>query len=184
MGRLRPRAPRAAPLSALRPLTRFPDRFPEMIPRAPSMPVEALQVWPEGFLLKVRTRGPDRPVSRVLSRARVAPSAMKVIPLGRPLLGGSSALTRTPRPRLRAGDRADRSRRHPYSSLLREGLASPPVTRLSRVGSYPTISPLPVRAALASGEPSAVSFLWRFPSGHPGSVLPTSLSCGARTFLP
>jgi hypothetical protein len=34
---------------------------------------------------------------------------------------------------------------HPYSSLLREGLASPPVTRLSRVGSYPTISPLPVR---------------------------------------
>lgn len=74
--------------------------------------------------------------------------------------------------------------RCPYSSLLREGLASPPVTRLSRVGSYPTISPLPDRAALASGAPSAVSFLWRFPSGHPGSVLPTSLSCGARTFLP
>jgi hypothetical protein len=30
----------------------------------------------------------------------------------------------------------------------------------------------------------AVSFLLRFPSGHPGSVLPTSLPCGARTFLP
>jgi hypothetical protein len=42
--------------------------------------------------------------------------------------------------RLRAG----RPRRHPYSSLLREGLATPPVTRLSRVGSYPTISTLPV----------------------------------------
>lgn len=38
----------------------------------------------------------------------------------------------------------------------------------------------------ASGEtaPSAVSFLWRFPSGHPGSALPTSQPCGARTFLP
>jgi len=32
----------------------------------------------------------------------------------------------------------------PYSRLLREGLAPPPVTRLSRVGSYPTISTLPV----------------------------------------
>ena len=42
-------------------------------------------------------------------------------------------------------DRAGHPRQHPYSSLLREGLASPPVTRLSRVGSYPTISPLPVR---------------------------------------
>ena len=34
------------------------------------------------------------------------------------------------------------------------------------------------------GEPSAVSFLRRFPSGHPGSPLATSLPCGARTFLP
>ncbi len=83
----------------------------------------------------------------------------------------------------------------PYSSLLPEGLASPPVTRLSRVGSYPTISPLPVRAeTLLSSEqalsrqrvsrPSAVSFLLRFPSGRPGSALPTSAPCGARTFLP
>jgi hypothetical protein len=69
---------------------------------------------------------------------------VKVIPLGRPLLAGSSTLTRTsPRSRGR-GVRADRPRRCPYSSLLREGLAPPPVTRLSRVGSYPTISPLPV----------------------------------------
>ena len=41
---------------------------------------------------------------------------------------------------LRAGHPLQR----PYSSLLPEGLASPPVARLSRVGSYPTISPLPV----------------------------------------
>ncbi len=77
-----------------------------------------------------------------------------------------------------------------YSSLLREGLAPPPVTRLSRVGSYPTISPLPEPPPHSPLEfprdrrPSAVWFLWRFPSGLPGSGLPTSLPCGARTFLP
>lgn len=31
---------------------------------------------------------------------------------------------------------------------------------------------------------SAVCFLWRFPSSRLGSPLATSLSCGARTFLP
>ena len=34
-----------------------------------------------------------------------------------------------------------------------------------------------------SHGPSAVWFLWRFPSSHPGSLLTTSLPCGARTFL-
>src|SRR6202012_1285620 len=29
----------------------------------------------------------------------------------------------------------------------------------------------------------AVCFLWHCPAGHPGSVLPTTLPCGARTFL-
>ncbi len=29
----------------------------------------------------------------------------------------------------------------------------------------------------------AVYFLWHFPAGHPGWVLPTTLLCGARTFL-
>src|SRR5579864_2960139 len=29
----------------------------------------------------------------------------------------------------------------------------------------------------------AVCFLWHFPAGHPGSALPTTLPCGARTFL-
>jgi hypothetical protein len=29
----------------------------------------------------------------------------------------------------------------------------------------------------------AVYFLWHFPAGHPGSALPTTLPCGARTFL-
>ena len=49
------------------------------------------------FLPEVRPK-PERPVSRVLSPRRVAPAREKVIPLGRPLLDGSSTLTRTPRP--------------------------------------------------------------------------------------
>jgi len=40
------------------------------------------------------------------------------------------------------------------------------------------------RFTLTSGRgPGAVCFLWHFPAGHPGSVLPTTLPCGARTFL-
>jgi hypothetical protein len=86
------------------------------------MPVEALRTWPEGFLPEVRTRGPDRPVSRVLSRTPVAPRAAKVIPLGRLLLGGSSTLTRTPRRRSRAVDRADRSGGVPIRACSGRGL--------------------------------------------------------------
>ncbi len=87
---------------------------------------------------------PEWPISRVLSRRRVAAMSVKVIPLDPALLRGSSTLTRTPHLDRSPGVRADRSRRCAYSSLLRKGLASPPVTRLSRVGSYPTISTLPV----------------------------------------
>ncbi len=49
--------------------------------------------------------------------------------------------------------RTGRPRQHPYSSSLREGFASPPVTRQSRVGSYPTFSPLPLlRGSLPAEE--------------------------------
>ncbi len=48
----------------------------------------------------------------------------------------------------------------PYLSLLQEGFTPPPVTWLSRVGSYPTISPLPPRP---EGRGLAVSFLLHFP---------------------
>ena len=44
------------------------------------------------------------------------------------------------------------------------------------VVSYTAVSPLPTL-------PSAVCFLWHFPAGHPGWALPTTLPCGARTFL-
>src|SRR5690606_20920559 len=33
------------------------------------------------------------------------------------------------------------------------------------------------------GTAAAVCFLWHFPAGHPGWALPTTLLCGARTFL-
>src|SRR5262249_50132160 len=65
----------------------------------------------------------------------------RIIRLGDALLRRSSA--QPGRWRL-AAHRAGHPRQRPYSSLLREGLAPPPVTRPSRVGSYPTISPLPV----------------------------------------
>src|SRR5262249_36760294 len=32
-------------------------------------------------------------------------------------------------------------------------------------------------------EPSAVSFLWRCPAGHPDWALPSTVPCGVRTFL-
>jgi hypothetical protein len=174
MGFVRSRTARTRPLSAIRSLTGpcIGRRCNAMcsLSGCARLPVEALQTWPEGFLLEVRnpTRGvvPERPVSRVLFRRRVAPASAKIIPLGRPLLGGSSTLTRTPRLDLRPDDRADRSRRCAYSSLLREGLASPPVTRQSRVGSYPTISTLPVSSS--SGEARTI-----------GGVFSAALSLGS-----
>ena len=44
-----------------------------------------------------------------------------------------------------------------------------------------TLACEPGRAGL---EPSAVCFLWHYPSGRPGSVLPTTVPCPVRTFLP
>ena len=39
------------------------------------------------------------------------------------------------------------------------------------------------RFTLAAGCPTAVCSLWHCPAGHPGWALPTTLPCGARTFL-
>ena len=49
------------------------------------------------------------------------------------------------------------------------------------VRSYRTISPLPAHT-INGGE--AVYFLLHFPSAHAPQVLPGTLPCGARTFLP
>ena len=47
------------------------------------------------------------------------------------------------------------------------------------MGSYPTLSPLPVRPK----PPSAVCSLWHFPSPRDARALPGAVPCGARTFL-
>ena len=39
------------------------------------------------------------------------------------------------------------------------------------------------RVTLTPADAGAVCFLWHCPAGHPGSALPTTLPCGARTFL-
>jgi len=66
--------------------------------------------------------------------------------------------------------------------LLRVGFTEPPQSPAALVVSYTTVSPLPPDQA-ATWTPTAVCFLWHFPAGYPGSALPTTLPCGARTFL-
>ena len=66
----------------------------------------------------------------------------------------------------------------PCLTLLRVGFTEPLRSPGALVVSYTTVSPLPpVRTA------EAVCSLWHCPAGHPGWVLPTTLPCGARTFL-
>jgi len=70
---------------------------------------------------------------------------------------------------------------HPYLALLRTGFTLPRTVARRAVRSYRTISPLPVDRTLPA--PSAVCFLWHFPSAHAAQALPGVLPCGARTFL-
>jgi hypothetical protein len=65
-------------------------------------------------------------------------------------------------------------------TLLRVGFTEPPGSLRALVVSYTTVSPLPRPGRSLAG---AVCSLWHCPAGHPGSVLPTTLPCGARTFL-
>jgi hypothetical protein len=64
-------------------------------------------------------------------------------------------------------------------ALLRVGFAEPPESPRALVRSCRTVSPLPVPVA----RPSAVCFLWHFPSGHPDWPLASTLPCGVPTFL-
>jgi hypothetical protein len=81
--------------------------------------------------------------------------------------GRPQSLTQSPRPEERGS----------LLTLLRVGFTKPPGSPRALVVSYTTVSPLP------PARPEAVCFLWHFPAGHPGSALPTTLPCGARTFL-
>jgi hypothetical protein len=119
--------------------------------------------------------GVSRPVGRVLCTRRSGPT---VIHLGLPLPAASCGL---PAGIGRAAlNRSRRSRwRGTLLTLLRVGFTEPPQSPAVLVVSYTTVSPLP----LASAEAGAVCFLWHYPAGHPGSALPTTQPCGARTFL-
>jgi len=75
--------------------------------------------------------------------------------------------------------RAGNPRTLSYLVLLRVGFAWLPMSPPGPVSSYLTVSPLPRTQA---GE--AVCFLLRFPPRHRDWELPSTLPCGARTFLP
>jgi hypothetical protein len=115
--------------------------------------------------------GVSRPVGRVLcARLRGA----TVIHLGLPLPTASCGL-----PASIGRAALERSRREPavpLLTLLRVGFTEPPQSPAALVVSYTAVSPLP-------RSRGAVCFLWHCPAGHPGSALPTTLPCGARTFL-
>ena len=122
-------------------------------------------------------RRASRPVGRVLCARVSGPAAIHLgLPLpaascGLPASIGRAARSRRPRaPKKRAA----------LVTLLRVGFTKPPGSLRALVVSYTTVSPLPWPGRSRAG---AVCFLWHFPAGHPGSVLPTTLPCGARTFL-
>ena len=67
----------------------------------------------------------------------------------------------------------------PYSIFLRVGFALPALSPGAAVRSYRTVSPLPPARAR-----EAVCFLWHFPWPRGRLPLATTLTRGARTFLP
>lgn len=67
-------------------------------------------------------------------------------------------------------------RLHPLSDLAPDEVYRAGRVTTTPVVSYTTLSPLPTRTP-------AVCFLWHCLADHSGWVLPTVLSCGARTFL-
>ncbi len=134
--------------------------------------------WPlgPGFVaLMGRVGRTSRPVSRVLCPPALAGRRVTAIHLGPPLPAASSGLP--------AGSGG------PPSGTCAGPLAGP-LLDLAPGGVYRaahvTVGAgelLPHRFTLTTGGPVAVCFLWHCPAGHPGSALPTTLPCGARTFL-
>ena len=70
-----------------------------------------------------------------------------------------------------------------YLVLLRVGFTKHLMSPSGLVSSYLTVSPLPLWLTGINPSQEAVYFLWHFPSRHRDSVLRSTLSCGARTFL-
>ena len=116
---------------------------------------------------ELRARGANgKRISRVLSPV----ARRRTIYLGRRSPAASSGLP---------GTLATRATSRPCLALHRVGFTVPRPLPGRAVGSYPTVSPLPV---LPKG-PSAVCSLWHFPSPCGARALPGTLPCGARTFL-
>jgi hypothetical protein len=143
-------------------------------------PLEAFTRIGEGFTRPVGEVGgrTSRFVSRILWLGRFGALRPATIHLGLSLPAGSCGLPagigRAALERLRRNRKA----RFPY------GLAPGGVYLATQV----TLSAgglLHHRFTLTSsaGAEEAVCFLWHCPAGHPGSALPTTLPCGARTFL-
>ena len=116
---------------------------------------------------RLKKRGGRRgPVSRVVSRV--------VISLGRRLPVASCD-----RPGSHGGP--DQSNKAPCLILLPVGFTEPGRSPGLLVRSYRTVSPLP--PGILADPRSAVCSLWHFPCPCGRWALPTTVSCGARTFL-
>jgi hypothetical protein len=149
--------------------------------------------WGRTGITEPRQIGPEctRPAVRTMPHRRSKPVEGVSRPVGRVLCprfwrgGGhpSRAAVADSLVRSTRGHRAGRPRTPaqgtvvPLLTLLRVGFTEPPQSPAVLVVSYTTVSPLP------RARHGAVCFLWHCPAGHPGSVLPTTLPCGARTFL-
>ena len=115
-------------------------------------------------------------ISRVLFRARVAPRAAAVIPLGRPLPDASSSLPRS------SGGQPSRAFAHRPSTWPCFGCGLPcHGCYQPRGGLLPHLFTLAPGASLRA---VAVCFLWHCPRDHSHRALPGTLPCEARTFLP
>lgn len=115
--------------------------------------------------------GTSHPVSRVLwpLRAGDHPSVNAIAGILQPF--GCAAY-----PDARASSPRTRPRPHGLLGLAPSGVCRAVTVTDDAVGPYPAVSPSPARKP-------AVCFLWHCPAGHPGWALPTTLLCGARTFL-
>ena len=114
----------------------------------------------------------SRPVGRVLCTRVSGPTA---IHLGLPLPAASCGL-----PASIGRAALERSRREPwFPSWPCSGWGLP--SRRSHLRRWWSLTP-PFHPYLRASA-GAVCFLWHCPAGHPGSALPTTLPCGARTFL-
>src|SRR5215468_1069082 len=120
--------------------------------------------------------GVSRPVGRVLCARLRGPTA---IHLGLPLPAASCGL-----PASIGRAALDRSRRLAPGGASPFDLAPGGVYRAAAV-TCGAGGLLHHRFTLTSRPKArgAVCFLWHCPAGHPGSALPTTLPCGARTFL-